>query len=234
MNKKTKGTLAGIAGAALLLGAGGTFALWSDTADVDGGAFRSGNLDVQADGPRWYDVSPDRDDAVDLNSELGAYLNWDADLLGEEQVVKGGVSTDFGSLDADGPGGKTTNVVGHPIDDLADWKTVPGDFLLGQTDVKANLEGDNIEAQLEIKGLGASGELPEGLGLKYFITYDHGAWDEEARDIDEPFRMHIMGGGDVEFTVNILANFPEGISGQDLVNAQAVLNDLTVELKQVR
>ncbi|PWD50942.1 hypothetical protein C8046_10040 [Serinibacter arcticus] len=61
MNKKTTGILAGTAGAALLIG-GGTFALWSDSADVAGGTITTGNLDIAAiaDETEWVDASADR------------------------------------------------------------------------------------------------------------------------------------------------------------------------------
>jgi len=70
MNKKTTGVVAGAAGAALLLG-GATFALWSDSAPVDGGTITAGNLDVEAVAPQWKDVSADRTDAghvIDLDT----------------------------------------------------------------------------------------------------------------------------------------------------------------------
>ena len=70
MNKKTTGVVAGAAGAALLLG-GATFALWSDSAPVDGGTITAGNLDVEAVAAQWKDVSADRTDAghaIDLDS----------------------------------------------------------------------------------------------------------------------------------------------------------------------
>ena len=58
MNRKTTGILAGTAGAALLIG-GGTFALWSDSADVAGSTLTTGNLDIEAasEGWAWYDSS---------------------------------------------------------------------------------------------------------------------------------------------------------------------------------
>ena len=58
MNRKTTGILAGAAGAALLIG-GGTFALWSDSVDVDGATITTGNLQIEASemGWTWYDTS---------------------------------------------------------------------------------------------------------------------------------------------------------------------------------
>lgn len=73
MKKQTLGIVAGAAGAALLLG-GGTFALWSDSGDVDGGTISSGNLDVEVlnEGTAsWVDSSSDRTDvghSIDLST----------------------------------------------------------------------------------------------------------------------------------------------------------------------
>jgi len=58
LTNKTKGIVAGVAGAAILLAGGGTFALWSASATVDGGTITAGNLDVAAVGDiAWQDVS---------------------------------------------------------------------------------------------------------------------------------------------------------------------------------
>ena len=68
MNKKATGFVAGAAGAALLM-SGATYALWSDSADVDGGAITSGNLEVDFLKHSWKDVSKDRSDyphSIDL------------------------------------------------------------------------------------------------------------------------------------------------------------------------
>lgn len=46
MNKLLKGSIAGAAGVALLLGGAGTFALWNDDATVNGGTISAGTLTV--------------------------------------------------------------------------------------------------------------------------------------------------------------------------------------------
>ncbi|WBU39143.1 alternate-type signal peptide domain-containing protein [Homoserinibacter sp. YIM 151385] len=58
MNKLVKGSIATAAGVALLLGGAGTFALWNDSAAIQGGTISTGRLDIQpvADA-RWADVS---------------------------------------------------------------------------------------------------------------------------------------------------------------------------------
>jgi alternate signal-mediated exported protein len=59
MNKLVKGSIATAAGVALLLGGAGTFALWSDTAGVQGGTVQTGVLDIEpvANSAKWADVS---------------------------------------------------------------------------------------------------------------------------------------------------------------------------------
>lgn len=68
MNKLVKGSIAGAAGIALLLGGAGTLALWNDAEDVDAGTVQTGTLDIaliDADGVAspatgiWEDVSPE-------------------------------------------------------------------------------------------------------------------------------------------------------------------------------
>lgn len=58
MNKFVKGSIAGAAGIALLLGGAGTFALWNDAAEVNGGTVTTGNLDISTTGSGvWADIS---------------------------------------------------------------------------------------------------------------------------------------------------------------------------------
>jgi alternate signal-mediated exported protein len=72
MNKLLKGSIAGVAGIALLLGGAGTFALWSDTQDIEGGTVQTGTLDINlAADTAWADIStnaiggPEFDPTVD-------------------------------------------------------------------------------------------------------------------------------------------------------------------------
>ncbi|CAA9365577.1 MAG: hypothetical protein AVDCRST_MAG34-2916 [uncultured Nocardioidaceae bacterium] len=50
MNNSTKGALAVGVGVALLLGGGGTLAVWSDSKPITGGAINSGHLRIVTDG----------------------------------------------------------------------------------------------------------------------------------------------------------------------------------------
>lgn len=55
MNKMTKGAIATGIGVALLLGGGGTLALWSDSEGSDAGTIAAGNLDLQTSVEgTWY------------------------------------------------------------------------------------------------------------------------------------------------------------------------------------
>jgi alternate signal-mediated exported protein len=57
MNKLVKGSVAGAAGVALLMGSFGTFALWSDEQAVAGGKVQSGVLSIDPDAAVWKDES---------------------------------------------------------------------------------------------------------------------------------------------------------------------------------
>ncbi|MFD6135360.1 SipW-dependent-type signal peptide-containing protein [Isoptericola sp. NPDC060257] len=233
MNTKTKGIVAGVAGAALLLGAGGTFALWQDQGQVAGGVIRAGHLKVQAEETQWFDVSPDRGDAQELAGDVGPGLRWDAGWLGEEQSVLNGIMTEFRTLDPDGTGSGTGPVVGHRIN-LPEWQTVPGDFVLGQTRVMAFAEGDNMDARLSVHGASLEGDLAQGLGLKFFVTDRDGNVMSGAHDVSEATDLHFPGAGGHELQVFVLGNLPREISGQDLTGTEAALLDMTVMLEQVR
>ncbi|MCI2266657.1 alternate-type signal peptide domain-containing protein [Sediminivirga luteola] len=67
MRKSTAGIIAGAGLLALAL-TGGTFALWSDDAEADGGIITAGNLQVTTGQPQWYDISAGTDKTIDLNS----------------------------------------------------------------------------------------------------------------------------------------------------------------------
>jgi len=59
MNKLLKGSVAGAAGVALLLGGAGSFALWNSTQELNVGSVASGTLSISAvaDTAVWTDVS---------------------------------------------------------------------------------------------------------------------------------------------------------------------------------
>src|SRR6187402_2589102 len=82
MNKLTKGTIVGAAGIALLLGGAGTFALWSDSASVDGGTVTSGTLSFNDVRPGvWKDISPDVNGGAGVDINPATFLTVPGDVL---------------------------------------------------------------------------------------------------------------------------------------------------------
>ena len=57
MNKMVKGSVAGAAGVALLMGSFGTYALWNDTAEMPGNTVTSGVMDIEAGSVEWNDLA---------------------------------------------------------------------------------------------------------------------------------------------------------------------------------
>ncbi|MBF0671206.1 MAG: alternate-type signal peptide domain-containing protein [Salinibacterium sp.] len=80
MNRKTTGVIASAAGATLLLGSG-TFALWSDSAEVSSGTITSGSLDLDVSEPTWSDVSADRIDSPHAIAEMADFRIIPGDTL---------------------------------------------------------------------------------------------------------------------------------------------------------
>ena len=61
MNKTVKGSLAGAAGVALLMGGFGSYALWSDSDTMGSGSVQSGKLDITNVGAaQWADISTNK------------------------------------------------------------------------------------------------------------------------------------------------------------------------------
>ncbi|MBP2436582.1 alternate-type signal peptide domain-containing protein [Microbacterium amylolyticum] len=70
MKKVTKATIAGALGVVLLTG-GTTFALWSDSATVNGGTVNSGTLALTPSGdPAWNDISDSTADPITIEDFL--------------------------------------------------------------------------------------------------------------------------------------------------------------------
>jgi alternate signal-mediated exported protein len=57
MNKIIKGSIAGAAGIALLLGGAGTFALWNESTTVSASTITSGTMRLTATTGSWYNVT---------------------------------------------------------------------------------------------------------------------------------------------------------------------------------
>ena len=79
-SRRTQGILAGVAGAALLLG-GGTYALWTANDTITGGKITAGDLNIEAGTFAAFDVSADREDAkTDVITGVANFTGHSVDL----------------------------------------------------------------------------------------------------------------------------------------------------------
>jgi predicted ribosomally synthesized peptide with SipW-like signal peptide len=134
-SRRIRGLIAGLAGGALLL-AGGTFALWSDSATIDeAGRVKMGTLDLTVDGPHGFDVSSS---GVDWTSNDP---RWDQD-----QKIE-----DMGFAQGCLPPSSARTTWGHVIVDGRTWEASPGDKLQVIYPARVDLSGDNMVAKLTAK-----------------------------------------------------------------------------------
>ena len=120
MNKKTKGLVAGIAGAAILAGSAGTFALWRVSDDLGDSLVNTGRMTVTAGSGQWTDQSV-------------VVMDRGADSTGK-----------LISNPGHQPNGTFFGI------ELGNDKLVPGDIWVGRFPVTETLEGTNIAAELYI------------------------------------------------------------------------------------
>ncbi|UFU03293.1 alternate-type signal peptide domain-containing protein [Ruania suaedae] len=203
MKKTTTGLLAGAAGAALLLG-GTTFALWSDSEDIDGGTITAGTLDVALLGdPVWEDISEDRTDAgheIDLSTFRivpgdviqGRYAV-DVALQGENMVAAFGITGDEGQT-------------GTLLDGL-----------------EVVVEVEDETGTVVASGTGAGVDLNVNLA-----SDDNGNNDPALPTV--PVALD----GTANHTVVVTVTFDEDTDEQELALATATLEGLSVTLDQVR
>ena len=234
MRKKTVGALAGAAAAAVALGSGGTFALWSDSTTVDAGTITAGNLDVDTVGEfEWYDGTFNRD-------TVWVGLPWPLDFIG--------TWVDIPTLRADW---------GHRIDNIDTYRVVPNDLLVGGQGIQFALEGDNLRADLTVSAgdAGAVDDI-EGLNVGY-VLFDHtngievtplmpfndsttlqfqagqDGQDDGLPDPGWPEHDVITLPADASLTVVVFAYFDEGTEDRDDTQAQTALDQVDIELEQV-
>ena len=112
MNKMAKGALAIGVGAALLLGGGGTLAVWNQTADANAGSIAAGDLNLVAETGVWtnaagtvVDLDPTNQTA-DYKVVPGDVLTYtqplDVTLVGdlmEAELTLGGAVNNFANAD---------------------------------------------------------------------------------------------------------------------------------------
>ncbi|WP_372696959.1 alternate-type signal peptide domain-containing protein [Arthrobacter sp. JSM 101049] len=92
MNKMTKGALATGIGVALLIGGGGTLAVWNSQAEANAGTIIAGNMDLQAGQALWTNVAGDD---VTAQVQAGQYLIVPGDSLTFTQPVDVTLSGDL-------------------------------------------------------------------------------------------------------------------------------------------
>lgn len=205
MNKKTTGFVAGVAGAALLMG-GTTFALWSDSADVDGAQITAGNLDVEASEWAWQDVSGDRTDKphdIDLNEFKIIPGDTVAGMLGVDLSLEGdNMAARIQLTDHDGA----------PITSADDL--VSGDLAAGLVDVTFEVGLGGVTVPLDFD------DVTEGILVYSHDNTNPGAF--QLRDVTE------------SVTVTVTATFDEDTEDQVLTEAQATLAASSFQLAQVR
>jgi len=155
--KRRNAVVAGAAGVALLVG-GSTYALWSDSDQIEGGTITAGDLQLTAGTLDAYDVSADR---VSHGSETIENILDDNTAQNPLTFVDGQVAAyngaDSSSDGLDGDSGtygiKATDGVlqGHTVA-LADWLIVPGDTVAAVAPYQVKLLGDNLVAELTLDG----------------------------------------------------------------------------------
>ncbi|MGV8969686.1 MAG: alternate-type signal peptide domain-containing protein [Microbacteriaceae bacterium] len=106
MNKLVKGSIAGAAGVALLLGGAGTLALWNDSASINAGTVTSGVLDVNNATPGSW--SPNL--ALIVPGDTVVYTD-SLELVATGTNLKATVSTNIGTITNNITGATVTNSV---------------------------------------------------------------------------------------------------------------------------
>ncbi|GAA4115374.1 alternate-type signal peptide domain-containing protein [Enteractinococcus coprophilus] len=204
MKKTTQGFLAGAAGLGLLLG-GSTFALWSDSADLNDQRIASGNLEVQVSEVNWRDISPDRTDKGKHGHEIN---------LERFRII---------------PGDKIQ--ARYPIKVALEGENMVAKLKLAEAGKKQAVGelAAGLEVEYEVKdrwGRTVDTSGRDGSTI-YLASKDNG-------NPGNLPRVDADGQGRAEFTVTVTVTFKEGTSNRDLTQAQALLKDSELELQQVR
>lgn len=173
--------------------------------------------------------------------------------LSEQRITSGNLEvrvddTNWRDMSKDRTDGKWGK--GHTIDNLRDFRIIPGDKIQGEFAVDVGLEGENMVAQLKLapKGQHTDGDLAKGLKIDYEVkdhrgkTIGHGDWKGVTVDLassdngnpgDLP-RVTATPDGTAEFTVIVTVEFKKDTANRDMTRAHATLADSELELKQVR
>lgn len=134
-NKMIKGSIAGATGIVLLMGGFGTYALWSDTSDMEASGVTSGELDIASAAATWADASGDSTTAWNPNTDEIV----PGDVIERTQVftVKGSGKNLAGTIE----------LSGGAVNDAAFAKAPgPGNWLTVDVDVTSSGGGVNETA----------------------------------------------------------------------------------------
>lgn len=213
MKKKTTGVIAGAAGVALLMG-GGTFALWSDSAQVPEAAITSGNLDVAVVAPgcdvsgvegqastspwHWADVSTDRQDSPH-------WINLSEFRIIPGDTIEGRIGIDVG---------------------------LEGENMVAQLGADLGLEEGaldvlDIDVTAVTQGAEACDEVPLQDGTITLASEDNG----NAAGLTT---VGATAEGAADFTAVVTITFPETVANQDHVRETVDLSGAAITLNQVR
>lgn len=133
----------------------------------------------------------------------------------------------------------SADVTAHEIDPTA-FQMVPGDTIRLSEDLKIELEGDNLDAQVVIDAPGLTGDLADHLDATYTVLYGDDEVPGGSGQIEDgtfsgfsPVEVGTEIDGNV-YTVQIDVEFPAGTENQNGVNLQALLADMDFTLEQLR
>ena len=180
--KRAVAVLAVAAGAALLIG-GSTYALWSQTADMNGGTITSGDLRLVAGEVSSFDVSADRADSSTTEETDRSVLDASSNPLTFNQGEAAKVENLNGGADE-------ATLTGHVIDEPGDWLIVPGDTLAVLYPYTVTLKGDNLVAELTID---TTGLVQDNVRM----AYSYAVFDAEGKQIGTTRQL----GSDPELSV---------------------------------
>lgn len=205
MRNRTKGAVAAAAGAALLVG-GGTFALWSDSADVAGGTITNGTLDVTASAITWTDVSPDRADSPHAITDLTTWRMVPGD------VVEG-----------------TTEVEVTLVGD-----NLVAELGVTTVDAAALPEGIEVSYAYTVEGDGSTA-VTGVLGEDSPVRFAANRTGQDAGDPENAAPTVVVGeDGTVTLTLAVTVTFDGSVTGTTSAEAETVLGALNPTLTQVR
>jgi len=150
--------------------------------------------------------------------------------------------------------GSASTIIGHEIENLEDWRQVPGDTVMFQMDATPELRGDNLVAVLTIDGLAELRESEHEIPGTFEVSVARGGeYLLERTDVDQltttngsielgHWSPHASGIADTTeidpdnpvIEVRVFATFDPETSERDAVNAVNTLTGLSVGLHQVR